>query len=81
MPKFDPSLDKELFAESVEIAGQRLTAAVMCYNDGVAKLHLKRERLNKDGEATFAKLGRMSLDEIKVLQPLIQKAMDFMEKN
>jgi hypothetical protein len=80
MPKFDPSLDKELFAESVEINGQRLTAAVMCYNDGMAKLHIKRERLNKDGEATFAKLGRMSLDEIKALQPLIQKAIEFMEK-
>ena len=80
MPKFDPSLDKELFAESVEVAGQRLTAAVMCYNDGMAKLHIKRERLNKDGEATFAKLGRMTLDEIKALTPLIAKAVEFMEK-
>lgn len=81
MPAFDPSLDKELFAEAVEVNGQRLTAAVMCYNDGMAKLHIKRERINKEGEATFAKLGRLTLDEAKAIMPLVQKAMEFMEKN
>ena len=80
MPAFDPSLDKELFAESIEVNGFRLTSAVMSYNDGEAKLHIKRERLGKDGAATFAKLGRMTLAEIKAINPLIGKAVEFMEK-
>ncbi len=53
----------------------------MCYNDGLAKLHIKRERINKEGEATFAKLGRPALDEAKAVMPLVPKAMEFMVNN
>jgi hypothetical protein len=82
MPGFDPSLDKELFGEAVTIGDMfRLKVSVMSYNEGVQKLQISRERLNKDGDATFAKLGRMTLEEAKAIAPLMQKAIEFLESN
>ena len=82
MAGFDPTLDKELFGESVQVGDMfRLKVSVMSYNDGTPKLQISRERLNKEGEPNFAKLGRMTLDEVKAIMPLVEKAKEFMESN
>ena len=82
MAGFDPSLDKELFSETAQVGEMfRLKVSVMSYNEGIPKLQISRERLNKEGEATFAKLGRMTLDEVTAVLPLVQKAKEFMEQN
>jgi hypothetical protein len=80
MPGFDPSLDKQLFSESVTLANQKLIVSVMAYNDGAHKMQIGRERISTEGEGTFAKLGRLTLEEAKAVQPLIAKAIEFMEK-
>jgi hypothetical protein len=76
MPGFDPNLDKEIWSESVTLGGSRLKIAVMSYNDGTPKLQIGRERLNKEGEGTFAKLGRLTLEEVDAIIPLMQKAKE-----
>ena len=81
MAGFDPSLDKELFAESVTLGTFKLSVKVMSYNDGMQKMQLVRERINQEGETTFAKLGRLTLDEVDAVTPLMQKAKEFMESN
>jgi hypothetical protein len=82
MAGFDPSLDKELFGEAVQIGTAfKLKVSVMSYNEGMAKLQISRERINKDGSPGFAKLGRLTLDELNAIFPLIKKAKEFMEKN
>jgi hypothetical protein len=81
MAGFDPNLDKELFAEDVTIGNQRLKVAVMSYNDGEAKLQIMRERLREDGGGTFAKLGRMTVDEVAAVMPLMQKAYEYLQQN
>lgn len=81
MAGFDPNLDNELFGEDVTLGNQRLKVAVMSYNEGIPKLQIVRERLKEDGTGTFAKLGRMTLDEVTAVLPLIQKAKEFMEQN
>ena len=82
MAGFDPELDKELFTETISVDAMfRLKVSVMSYNDGTPKIQISRERINKEGTATFAKLGRMTLEEIKGILPLVEKARDFMEKN
>ena len=81
MAGLDPSLDKELFAESVTLGTFKLSVKVMSYNDGMQKMQLVRERINQEGETTFAKLGRLTLDEVDAVTPLMQKAKEFMESN
>jgi hypothetical protein len=76
MAGFDPNLDKEIWSESVTMGASRIKVAVMSYNDGANKLQIGRERLNKDGEGTFAKLGRLTLEEVKVIMPLMEKAKE-----
>jgi len=76
---FDKNLDKELFLESVEFDGTRITVGVFSYNDGKPKLQLSRENLNQNsGEYTFAKLGRLQKEEAEAILPLMKKALERM---
>ncbi len=78
MPGFDKSLDKELFSESKEFARSRITVAVFSYNEGIPKLQIGRENKNASGEYSFAKLGRMTKEEVEVVLPLMEKAKEFL---
>jgi hypothetical protein len=75
---FDPNLDKALFSEAKEFDKSRLTVSVMSYNDGPKKLQIARENKTAAGEYQFAKMGRLSKDELDAVLPLIQKAMKHM---
>ncbi|MBU0457626.1 MAG: hypothetical protein ABH824_04605 [Nanoarchaeota archaeon] len=75
---FDKSLDKELFSEKVEFERSVITIAVMSYNEGVPKLQLSRENKNAAGELGFAKLGRMTKEEVEAVLPLIEKAKKYL---
>lgn len=74
MAGFDKSLDKELFSESVTVGRSKLTVAVFSYNGGTSKLQISRENTNAEGEGSFAKLGRITKEELEVILPLIEKA-------
>lgn len=79
MPGFDPNLDKEIWSENVMLGNQRLKVSVMSYNDGTPKMQIGRERMNKDGEATFAKLGRLTREEAEAVMPLMKKAIEHLQ--
>lgn len=74
---YDPSLDKKVFSETKEFENTRITVGVFSYNDGEKKLQLSRENMVQD-EWRFAKLGRMSKDEVEAILPLIQSAFEEM---
>ena len=78
MAGFDKSLDKEMWAESVDFERSKITVAVMCYNEGTAKLQISRQNKNAAGELGFAKLGRMTKEEAEVVMPLMKKAFEQM---
>ncbi len=78
MPGFDKSLDKELFSESVEFEKSRITVAVFSYNENTPKLQLGRENKNAEGEYNFAKIGRMTKEEVEAILPLMEKAKSFL---
>lgn len=78
MPGFDKSLDKELFSEVKEFEKSRITVAVFAYNNGTPKLQISRETKSTDGEYTFAKLGRMTKEEVEKVMPLMEKAKEFL---
>ena len=74
MAGYDKELDKELFSEAVEFERCRVNVAVFAYNEGTAKLQITRENKNAAGEFSFAKLGRMTKEEVEAVMPLMEKA-------
>ena len=74
MAGFDKSLDKELFSKSVDFERSVISVAVYSYNNGTPKLQISRQNKNAEGELTFAKLGRLTKDEVEKILPLIEKA-------
>ncbi len=76
---YDRSLDDCLFANSWETEEERLTVSVYSYNQGTKKLQVSRETKNKDGELKFAKLGRMTKQELEAVLPLMQEALPHMD--
>lgn len=80
MAGFDPALDKEIWSEDAQVAeNMNIKVAVMSYNDGMAKLQISRQRVNKDGQPSFAKLGRMTLEEVEKVMPLMEKAKEHLK--
>ncbi|UCH11820.1 MAG: hypothetical protein JSW18_03050 [Candidatus Omnitrophota bacterium] len=76
---YDGSLDERVFSKSWETESQRLTVSVYSYNQGPKKLQINRENKNKEGDFRFAKLGRMTKEEMKSILPLIQEALSHID--
>ncbi len=76
---YDKGLDECLFAKSWENDNEKLTASIFSYNKGTKKLQLTRENKNNQGEFRFAKLGRLTKEEITAIIPLIQEACGHMD--
>ncbi len=76
---FDKSLDKEVFGEEKEFEVTKLRVSVFSYNDGTPKLQISRKNKNMEsGDWIFAKLGRMTKEEVEAIKPLIEKAIEKM---
>ena len=71
---YDASLDKEVFAKSYENDDGKITVSVHSYNNGPKKLQIVRENRDQEGALRFAKLGRMTKDEVQAILPLVQEA-------
>lgn len=76
---YDASLDASLFSKSWEAPSERLTISVYSYNNGPKKLQITRENRDAQGDFRFAKLGRMTKEEIGAVLPLIQEALHYMD--
>ena len=76
MAAFDKSLDRKVWSETVDFERSVITVAVMSYNEGDSKLQLSRQNKRADGELGFAKLGRMTKEEVEAVLPLIEKSKE-----
>lgn len=72
---YDKSLDERLFSKSWENDFGQLTVSVYSYNKGRKKLQISRELKDDQGNLKFARLGRMTKEEIQSILPLIQEAL------
>ncbi|MBD3426907.1 MAG: hypothetical protein GF409_06720 [Candidatus Omnitrophica bacterium] len=72
---YDRDLDEQLFAKSWENEDGRLTVCIYSYNNGPKKIQINRENKNAQGEYRFAKLGRVTKEEMEGILPLIQDAL------
>ena len=76
---YDATLDQCLIAKSWENDFGRIVVSVYSYNKGAKKLQISRENKNKEGEYSFAKLGRLTKEEAKAILPLMQEAMGHLD--
>ena len=72
---YDSSLDQQVFAKAWQGQGSRLIVGVYSYNNGPKKLQISRELSTEDGKPGFAKLGRLTKEELQGIVPLIQEAL------
>jgi hypothetical protein len=72
---YDASLDKEVFAKSHENDDGKITVSVHSYNNGPKKLQIVRENRDQEGSLRFAKLGRVTKEELQAILPSIQEAL------
>lgn len=75
---FDPTLDEKEFSKTIEFEASNIVVAVYSYNEGEKKLQLTRERRKADDTTSFAKLGRMTKEEVEKVVPAIQEAIKVM---
>lgn len=76
---YDSSLDERLFSKHCETETDRLSVGVYSYNSGTKKLQISRERCDSQGEFKFAKLGRVTKEELESLLPLLKEALGQMD--
>ncbi|PIQ86699.1 MAG: hypothetical protein COV74_03800 [Candidatus Omnitrophica bacterium CG11_big_fil_rev_8_21_14_0_20_45_26] len=76
---YDQSLDNKLFTKSFEGDTGKITISVHSYNNGPKKLQMIRENTDEEGNARFAKLGRLTKPEIVGVLPIIQEAVGVMD--
>lgn len=76
---YKSELDEALFSKSTETENGRLTVSVYSYNKGAKKLQITRENRGMEGDFMFAKLGRMTKDEVEAVLPLMQEAKEKMD--
>ncbi|MEK6900721.1 MAG: hypothetical protein AABX37_00080, partial [Nanoarchaeota archaeon] len=65
-------------SEALGFDKSRITVSVFAYNNGTPKLQLSRENKTADGEYSFAKLGRLTKEEVERIMPLMEKAKMFL---
>jgi len=75
---YDSSLDEQLFTKFWENEAGKVVVSVYSYNNGPKKLQIVREVKDRNGEFSFAKLGRLTKDELTGILPLIQEALSAM---
>jgi len=75
---YKSDLDEELFSKSLETDMGKIVVSVHSYNQGAKKLQIVREIKDREGNFSFAKLGRLSKEEAEGILPLIQEALKVM---
>lgn len=76
---YDASLDKSVFSKAWESGAGKITVSVHSYNNGPKKLQITRGSTDEEGNARFAKLGRVTKEEIQGILPIIQEAIGQMD--
>jgi len=72
---YDTNLDEQAFSKEWESEDGKIIVSVHSYNKGVNKLQITREIKDRSGNFIFAKLGRMSKEEIEGVLPIIKEAV------
>lgn len=75
---YNSSLDEQLFSRAWDTDNGKIVVSVYSYNSGPRKLQIAREIKDREGNFNFAKLGRLSKEELQGILPLIQEVIAIM---
>lgn len=75
---YDSALDQQLSSKEWGAENNRLIVSVYSYKNGPRKLQISREVKDREGNFIFARLGRLSKEELAGILPLINEAMKIM---
>ena len=80
MAGYDRNLDQEVSKQVVQVGDSKLTVSVHSYNGGTKKVQIGRSRKNDQNEYgwSFAKLGRLTAEEVDALLPVLAQARQVM---
>ncbi|MDD5069660.1 MAG: hypothetical protein PHV17_02930 [Candidatus Omnitrophica bacterium] len=76
---YDKNLDECLFTKAWENDANKVSVNIYSYNKGSKKLQISREARDAQGTLKFAKLGRMTKEEVEGILPFIQEAIEKMD--
>ncbi len=71
---YDTNLDELVFSKEWEAEEGKIVVSVHSYNKGAKKLQITREIKDRSGNFIYARLGRLSKEEIEGILPLIKEA-------
>ncbi len=77
---FDESKDKVLWEKQVPVDGGMIEIKVCSYNAARPKVQIGRLRGEDPEKMSFAKLGRLSAEELKMSLPVLEEALEACEK-
>jgi len=72
---YDTNLDESVFSKEWEAEESKIVVSVHSYNKGAKKLQITREIKDRSGNFIYARLGRLSKEEIEGILPLIKEAI------
>lgn len=75
---YDASLDEQVFSKEYETQDGKIIVSVHSYNNGPKKLQVSREVKDRTGNFIFARLGRLSKEEMEGILPFIKEALVLM---
>jgi len=64
---YNPDLDQCLFSKAWETDVDKLIISIYSYNNGPKKLQISRSSRDAQGEFKFAKLGRITKEEVEAI--------------
>ncbi|MBI4230115.1 MAG: hypothetical protein HY608_04695 [Planctomycetes bacterium] len=77
---FDESKDKVLWEKQVPVDGGMIEIKVCSYNNARPKVQIGRLRGEDPQNLSFAKLGRLTAEELKTILPVLEEASEACEK-
>ncbi|MEW6101241.1 MAG: hypothetical protein AB1481_02995 [Candidatus Omnitrophota bacterium] len=75
---YENNLDEKVFVKELDTDKGKIIVSVHSYNNGPKKLQITREVKDRQGNVIFAKLGRLSREEVEGVLPFIQAALEIM---
>ena len=73
---YDSNLDQQVFSKGWENDGGKIVVSVYSYNNGPKKMQIIREIKNREGVSNFAKLGRLSKEELEAQTRLADEVLE-----
>jgi len=78
MSRYREDLDRKIFSKTWVGKNWQIEVTVYSYQGGRPKLQLTRQKATRSQHRPYAKLGRLSRDELDGIMPFLQEALHHM---